>query len=253
MYLQKVVQPLINSMGKSIFVTDEIDLTSNIHIDIINHLCETFLKRLYKSSHLFPLIIRVLLSHTQKEVAKKFPEMKQRVIGSFLFLRFIVPAFVTPERYHLKGESSSSLSCKKANICISRVLQTMANGALFDESRGFSLSLFPFPPSPFSFRTSPFPFPHSLPTFSPPLPPFSIFSFLSCPLLYSLLSPKLSPPLPFLLLFLSLSLINNKPASFSFFYYLQIFPSKYLRPFPFSYICIYIYSPSFRTLLLPLS
>src|SRR3990167_2618534 len=210
MYLQKVVQPLINSMGKSIFVTDEIDLTSNIHIDIINHLCETFLKRLYKSSHLFPLIIRVLLSHTQKEVAKKFPEMKQRVIGSFLFLRFIVPAFVTPERYHLKGESSSSLSCKKANICISRVLQTMANGALFDESRGFSLSLFPLllPHLPFPFPL----FPSNLiPSSSSCTPSFFylLFPILSSPLPF----PSFLLPYPFLLLFLSLSLrINNKPA-----------------------------------------
>ena len=52
--------------------------------------------------------------------------MEQVVVGSFLFLRFLIPALVTPDRYHLKSELNTT--SKKAVILMSRILQTIANG-----------------------------------------------------------------------------------------------------------------------------
>ena len=57
----------------------------------------------------FKRIVRVLFNHVQKEIGKKFPEMKHKAIGGFFFLRFVCPALVTPEKFGLpKGENNFS-------------------------------------------------------------------------------------------------------------------------------------------------
>ena len=52
--------------------------------------------------------------------------MRSVVVGSFLFLRFIVPALVTPERYHLKTDLN--IISSKAVRAVSKIVQTIANG-----------------------------------------------------------------------------------------------------------------------------
>lgn len=86
------------------------------------------LRFFYITSH-----IRILLAYAQQLVIERFPDMKQKVIGGFLFLRFVIPTLVSPERYHLKA---GNLFTQKVIIYISRVLQCIANGVPFDASRG---------------------------------------------------------------------------------------------------------------------
>jgi len=52
-------------------------------------------------------------------VGEKFPNSKKLVIGAFLFLRFIVPALVTPQEYGLLDGNGSPLAKKKRMIKIS--------------------------------------------------------------------------------------------------------------------------------------
>ena len=75
------------------------------------------------------------MRHAQQEVAQKFPEMKQKVIGGFFFLRFVCPALVSPVRFGLHLQKNSNGS-QRAIILVSRVLQCIANGTEFDISKG---------------------------------------------------------------------------------------------------------------------
>lgn len=52
--------------------------------------------------------------------------MRRVVVGSFLFLRFIVPVLVSPDRYHLKTDLN--LTSSKAVMLVSKIVQTIANG-----------------------------------------------------------------------------------------------------------------------------
>ena len=80
--------------------------------------------------------MRLVLRYAQQEVVKKFPEMKQKVIGGFVFLRFICPALVSPVRFGLVRSNMISASSQKSLILVSRVLQCIANGTEFDSSKG---------------------------------------------------------------------------------------------------------------------
>jgi hypothetical protein len=49
---------------------------------------------------------REIFAHAQHEVAKRFPELRDTIVGAFLILRFVSPAIVTPEAYGLVSRKS---------------------------------------------------------------------------------------------------------------------------------------------------
>jgi hypothetical protein len=55
LYLLKVVQPIVDSITKSIFATEEIDLANDDHVNLISTFAEDFLSTIYSSSSLFPM------------------------------------------------------------------------------------------------------------------------------------------------------------------------------------------------------
>lgn len=137
-YLQRVVQPLINEVDNMGALQSELDLSSDRTMQLISQHCEEFLRRVYRSTHLFPLNVRLLLSFAQQEVARKFPEMRQRVVGGFFFLRFLCPSLVNPTRFNLR---SGTPYTQRVIVQISRILQCMANGTKFDSSKGTLVKL----------------------------------------------------------------------------------------------------------------
>lgn len=131
-YLQKVVQPLISEIDAE-WRHEDVDVTEEATLQQISNFCDGFLRRIYRCTHIFPHNVRVLLSVIQREVARKFPSMKQRVVGAFLFLRFLCPSLLNPKRYNL---NPGSVQCHRVLLLISKILQQIANGSIFDPSKG---------------------------------------------------------------------------------------------------------------------
>lgn len=125
-YLEEVLLPTFSMVKKSIFNNEEIDIENPSHVEEIKRLCDEFLDKVKSSTIYFPRIVRLLLSHTQKVVSQKFPEMASLVIGSFLFLRFLIPALVQPSKFRIATKLNSNAGA--AIRVMSRILQPIANG-----------------------------------------------------------------------------------------------------------------------------
>eukprot|EP01102_Stenamoeba_stenopodia_P020321 TRINITY_DN786_c0_g7_i1.p1 TRINITY_DN786_c0_g7~~TRINITY_DN786_c0_g7_i1.p1 ORF type:complete len:924 (-),score=135.37 TRINITY_DN786_c0_g7_i1:1405-4176(-) len=112
-------------------------------VDVMNNLekllvlTQDFLKTLFKSVDQCPTSFRLIFAHTQREIGNRFPEMKQLVVGAFLFLRFICPALVTPERYSILPNEGQNLpaQARRGLILVSKLLQNLANNVEFDGSK----------------------------------------------------------------------------------------------------------------------
>ena len=77
---------------------------------------------------------REVFSLLQEMVNQKFPGLGWKAVGSFFFLRFLSPALVTPEKFHLvKGRIASEE--RRKLILVSKILQLMANETDFQENK----------------------------------------------------------------------------------------------------------------------
>eukprot|EP01112_Ceratiomyxa_fruticulosa_P013951 TRINITY_DN3958_c0_g1_i1.p1 TRINITY_DN3958_c0_g1~~TRINITY_DN3958_c0_g1_i1.p1 ORF type:complete len:612 (+),score=150.03 TRINITY_DN3958_c0_g1_i1:172-2007(+) len=85
---------------------------------------------LCKSTNECPYPIRQVFRIAQEEVSQRFPDMKQKVVGGFFFLRFLCPSMVTPEGYGLIEEVPSP-KARRSLILVSKILQNLANQVEF--------------------------------------------------------------------------------------------------------------------------
>ena len=60
-YLNQVVRPTLQSISKSLFGTEEVNVESGTHVNEIRRICDEFLKRVKNSTHLFPLYVQKIL------------------------------------------------------------------------------------------------------------------------------------------------------------------------------------------------
>jgi hypothetical protein len=67
----------------------------------LTQLAGALLEALFAAPGNVPDSFRDLFSSLQADVLQRFPEMKERVVGGFFFLRFICPALVSPEQWGL--------------------------------------------------------------------------------------------------------------------------------------------------------
>ena len=56
-YLHQVVRPTLQSIAKSLFSTDEVNLEDELHVIAVRQICEDLLNRIYDSSHFFPVYV----------------------------------------------------------------------------------------------------------------------------------------------------------------------------------------------------
>eukprot|EP01102_Stenamoeba_stenopodia_P020515 TRINITY_DN8023_c0_g1_i3.p1 TRINITY_DN8023_c0_g1~~TRINITY_DN8023_c0_g1_i3.p1 ORF type:complete len:968 (+),score=239.81 TRINITY_DN8023_c0_g1_i3:2187-5090(+) len=83
--------------------------------------------------------MRLILKYARDELAKAKPEMGRFVVGSFLFLRFICPALVSPGKYGLLSEKDKEKELApeaiRALLLVAKLLQNLANNVEFDGSK----------------------------------------------------------------------------------------------------------------------
>eukprot|EP01103_Thecamoeba_quadrilineata_P017176 TRINITY_DN598_c0_g3_i1.p1 TRINITY_DN598_c0_g3~~TRINITY_DN598_c0_g3_i1.p1 ORF type:complete len:480 (-),score=85.64 TRINITY_DN598_c0_g3_i1:42-1481(-) len=141
-YLKKTLLSLVSEVTtcKASFEIDPnkalesgcIDVKKNL--ERLLNICQELLDKIFRTYEKFPLPIRALFRYTREEVDKKFPEMQRLAIGGLLFLRFLCPAIVTPEKYGLISAPPSTES-RRTLILISKILQNLANAVQFDGSK----------------------------------------------------------------------------------------------------------------------
>lgn len=72
-----------------------------------------------------------MLQKIDKQLSKKF-ETGLSIIGGLLFLRFINPAIIFPERYGLVEEGYVTPEGRKTLVTAAKILQTLSNNELFN-------------------------------------------------------------------------------------------------------------------------
>jgi GTPase-activator protein for Ras-like GTPase len=73
-------------------------------------------------------------------VVIKYPEATSAVLGGFLFLRFICPCIVTPEKHFtVSGDLADH---RRTLILVAKLLQALANGTFGNESYMLSMEKF---------------------------------------------------------------------------------------------------------------
>jgi len=139
-YLKHTVQPILDvilSSDENLEVDPtkaERSVDTAANLEKILQICQNFLNAILDSAPRLPREFHRIFEHARAEVTKKFPDMKQLVIGGFLFLRFICPAVVTPHRYGL-AKSAPSPKAGRTLVLISKLLQNLANGVEFDGTK----------------------------------------------------------------------------------------------------------------------
>eukprot|EP01117_Protostelium_nocturnum_P003183 TRINITY_DN1411_c0_g1_i3.p1 TRINITY_DN1411_c0_g1~~TRINITY_DN1411_c0_g1_i3.p1 ORF type:complete len:924 (-),score=229.21 TRINITY_DN1411_c0_g1_i3:97-2574(-) len=73
--------------------------------------------------------IRLAIRDTRAYVSKRFPSSDSKVVGSFLFLRYIVPAITSPQLYGITHNPPNA-HAQRILILVSRVMQNLANETL---------------------------------------------------------------------------------------------------------------------------
>jgi len=93
--------------------------------------CKEFLDIIVSSIDRVPKQFRVILNYIRKSVGARFPEMMDKMVGAFFFLRFLCPAIVTPDRYGLVPTTPPN-NARRGLVLISKLLQNLANHQEFD-------------------------------------------------------------------------------------------------------------------------
>jgi len=139
-YLHSVLSPLVSDIYSQ-RETFEVDPNKapkgtdvNANLEKVLACAQSFLHRLFDSVDQFPVSFRQALHHVQTEVEKRFPQMSNTAVGSFLFLRFFGPVIVSPDRYNLADHPPSPEN-RRGLVLITKLLQGLANGVEFDGSK----------------------------------------------------------------------------------------------------------------------
>eukprot|EP00007_Cunea_sp_BSH-02190019_P003783 CAMPEP_0174238672 /NCGR_PEP_ID=MMETSP0417-20130205/12139_1 /TAXON_ID=242541 /ORGANISM="Mayorella sp, Strain BSH-02190019" /LENGTH=866 /DNA_ID=CAMNT_0015317541 /DNA_START=132 /DNA_END=2728 /DNA_ORIENTATION=+ len=94
-----------------------------------------FIKTIVDSVDQFPLFLREIYAFVRTLVETYFPGMENAVIGNLLFLRWICPAIVCPEKYGLLNALQPSASMRRGLILVSKIMVNVVNGVEFDGTK----------------------------------------------------------------------------------------------------------------------
>ncbi|CCK72560.1 GTPase-activating protein IRA1 KNAG_0K01960 [Huiozyma naganishii CBS 8797] len=130
-YLVKLLRPILQEL---VDTSDNFDIEKTEPEGESNQSIEMFLRYLDKLSNAildsleyFPPELRLITHAVYVAMKEKFPEYAHIAVGTFVFLRFIGPALVSPESENII--LTLPLSSKKAVIALAKVVQNMANGS----------------------------------------------------------------------------------------------------------------------------
>ncbi|GAM17373.1 hypothetical protein SAMD00019534_005480 [Acytostelium subglobosum LB1] len=112
----------------------EVTKTIKARVEHLTAICDQFLEGIINSLNRLPYGIRWICKQIQQIAEKNFANSSQdeilKVIGYFIYYRFIQVAMVSPEEYDLVGREIHP-PARKNLINVSKVLQTLFNFAQF--------------------------------------------------------------------------------------------------------------------------
>jgi len=146
-YLKTVVAPLIKEINgvKKPLEIDPNKSSNELAAKNLTKLLDitkTFLSTLSRSLQLFPVTFRLIMKNfyvllTETEGSLKahlglgYSEDALRLFGSFMLLRFVCPAVVSPKRYGLT-KNDITPQTQRDLVLISKILQSMASQVEFE-------------------------------------------------------------------------------------------------------------------------
>lgn len=147
---ENLIASLGPTIGEIISYSDglEVDLTRDINADvktntsiILNLAQKTLDKVLNKIFLQIPDQVGICCKQVHSVVSEHFDEnVGNQVLGSIMFLRFVCPAIVNPEKYELVGDIKPAN--RRTAVLISKLIQNLVNGVDFDGSKESYMAAF---------------------------------------------------------------------------------------------------------------
>ncbi|CAE6527674.1 unnamed protein product, partial [Rhizoctonia solani] len=97
---------------------------------LLSVIAQAFLNVICDSAPILPPIIRELCNHIADAVNLVWPENSFAAVGSFMFLRFINPAIVTPESVDIELPREAH-RIRRGLLLTTKIIQNLANNVLF--------------------------------------------------------------------------------------------------------------------------
>lgn len=146
-YLKSTIGPFLLETLENVnqdLIHYEIDpnkIPSNQNIDQnisnLKSLVVSLISQIIESKHLIPKVFLEICHLLIKCTKDKFPESQNSLIGGFIFLRYICPALVVPDQYHIIEEEEFSKDHRRVLILASKILQTIANDKQFIDKESY--------------------------------------------------------------------------------------------------------------------
>jgi hypothetical protein len=97
---------------------------------VLTGLCEALVQNAANAVAVFPRELREMSCQVKNVVTARFgAKMGLAAVGGYVFLRFVCPAMIAPERYKLVADATSlSKDARRVLMSVSKVIQTLANG-----------------------------------------------------------------------------------------------------------------------------
>ncbi|KAJ3432578.1 ras gtpase-activating protein [Anaeramoeba flamelloides] len=131
-YLKNTFEKIITQIVKQ-QVRIEIDprkLKENENLEemfkILRQYVKSFLDLIYKSTNYVPSVLREICQQLMLSVGKKFPDHKEISIAGVFFLRYLCPAIINPESFHIITNIQVG-NTRRTLIIIAKVIQTFVN------------------------------------------------------------------------------------------------------------------------------
>ncbi|KAJ6239433.1 ras gtpase-activating protein [Anaeramoeba flamelloides] len=131
--LQAVIVEIINCNESFEIIEARLKENDNLEENIqrTKYFFERIMKLIMESIFNCPLIIRDLCWKLIRSTKKKFPNSKYITLAGFIFLRFLCPAIVVPEKMGL-SEVIPNPNTRKGLVLVSKLVQSVANGTKFN-------------------------------------------------------------------------------------------------------------------------
>ncbi|KAJ5070149.1 ras gtpase-activating protein [Anaeramoeba ignava] len=136
-FLKKAIQKLVQEV---ILLNENLEIypgkldskqdKQESNVKQLEHYSRSFLDSIFGAISYCPIILRDLCQRLSSITNKKFPNSTYVVLSGFVFLRFICPAIIAPERFNIIDSPPPEIP-RRALVLISKVIQGVANGILF--------------------------------------------------------------------------------------------------------------------------
>ncbi|KAJ1309139.1 hypothetical protein OPQ81_004812 [Rhizoctonia solani] len=136
-YLRQILKPLISQMlampaDRSYELDPKRPDGKNVEENAksLSIIAQAFLNVICESAPILPPILREVCNHIADAVNEIWPESSFPAVGSFMFLRFICPAIVSPESVDIELPRDNA-RIKRGLMLITKIIQNLANNVLF--------------------------------------------------------------------------------------------------------------------------